>query len=138
MTKIKDRADEGIESAASTSKGYVDSAKDSAKQAVESGTSAAQRVVDKVSENAGAAAEQGKKIVSQVSHAAAETGERVQKWAGDAYDVSREEIQYAYDATAQQLQDYSKELTHLVRKYPLQSLLVGFTAGLLVSRAMRS
>ena len=53
-------------------------------------------------------------------------GEKAQKWAGDAKDV-------AADAVG----DFGREVSSLVRKHPLPSLLIGFGVGLLVGRAAR-
>ena len=58
---------------------------------------------------------------------AGEVGEKAQRYATEAYDAS-----------ADRLDDYTKDLSNIVRKYPVQSVLVGFLAGMLLSRTLRS
>ena len=53
-------------------------------------------------------------------------GEKVQKWAGDAYHV-----------TSDAVGDFGKEVTALVRKHPIPSILIGFGIGLLLGRTAR-
>ena len=60
-------------------------------------------------------------------HAAEHAGEKAQKWAGDAYD-----------ATADTMGDFGKEVTSMVRKYPIPALLIGFGLGMLLGRAART
>ena len=55
-----------------------------------------------------------------------QTGERIQQWAGDAYDMA-----------ADNLGDFGKEVTSLVRRHPIPAILLGFGVGLLLGRAAR-
>jgi ElaB/YqjD/DUF883 family membrane-anchored ribosome-binding protein len=62
----------------------------------------------------------------RIGVSAVKAGEKVQHWAEDAYDASG---------------NFRKEVTGLVRKHPMESLLiglgVGLGVGLLVGRAVR-
>lgn len=62
----------------------------------------------------------------RIGASAVKAGEKVQHWAEDAYDASG---------------NFRKEVTGLVRKHPIESLLiglgVGLGVGLLVGRAVR-
>ena len=55
-----------------------------------------------------------------------QAGDKAQRWAGDAYD-----------ATSDAMGDFGKELTTMIRKHPLPSVLIGFGIGLLLGRAAR-
>ena len=99
----------------------IDKAADAAKGAVEHGHDAANKagstlgtIADKASEYA----HDGKQALKHLADEAGEVGEKAQKYATEAYD-----------ATADRLDDYTKDLANMVRKYPVQSVLVGFLAG---------
>ena len=76
-------------------------------------------------------------------------GEKVQRWAQDAYGVSSEQVgqaadrvqQWAGDAygvTAEHVKDFGQELTGFVRRNPIPALLIGFGVGMLIGRATRA
>ena len=95
--------------------GTVDRLKDNAQHVMDKAGDYAGQARDKVAEWAGDAGENAK-------HAS----ERVQKWAGDAYH-----------ATSDAVGDFGKEVTSLIRKHPLPSILIGFGIGLLLGRTAR-
>jgi ElaB/YqjD/DUF883 family membrane-anchored ribosome-binding protein len=68
-----------------------------------------------------------KNLAADAGDSAKHAADKVQKWAGDAYD-----------ATAHVAGDFGKEVTSLVRNYPIPALLVGFGIGILVGRSARS
>ena len=112
----------------------IDKAADAAKGAVEHGHDAANKVGDKAGSTLGTIADKaseyahdGKQALKHLADEAGEVGEKAQKYATEAYD-----------ATADRLDDYTKDLANMVRKYPVQSVLVGFLAGMLLSRTLRS
>lgn len=111
---------------------------DHAGQAVKSMGESGQKLLDKATDKAGDIADKGKDLVNRIADEATHAGEKVQGWAEDAYEASRKEVKKDYDATAQIVENYGQEVTDLVKKYPIQSLLVGFAAGFLVSRAVKS
>ena len=58
----------------------------------------------------------------RIGTSATKAGEKVQHWAEDAYGAGG---------------DFTKEVTSLVRKYPIQSLLIGLGVGMIVGRVVR-
>lgn len=119
----------------------IDKAADLAKGAVEHGHDAANKFGDKakaaadqagstlgtIADKASDYADQGKQAIKHLADEAGEVGEKAQKWAGEAYDAS-----------AERLDHYTQDLSNMVRKYPVQSVLVGFLAGMLLSRTLRA
>lgn len=122
-------------------KSGIDKAADMAKGAVEQGHDAANKVGDKaraaadqagstlgtIADKAEHYAQEGKQAIKHLVSEAGEAGEKAQKWAGEACDAS-----------AERLDHYTQDLSNMVRKYPVQSVLVGFLAGMLLSRTLRS
>ncbi|MDB5308347.1 MAG: hypothetical protein JWO38_2549 [Gemmataceae bacterium] len=80
----------------------------------------AQSVADK----AGEYAHQAREAIGDWS---GQTGEKVQRWAGEAYDVA-----------ADQVGDFGREVSNLVRRHPIPALLIGFGVGMLLGRAARA
>ena len=101
----------------------ADKAADRAGNLADKAQDAAKGLVDRASSYAG----QGKDAVRHLADEAGEAGQKAKEWAGDAYDMS-----------AEKLDIYSQELASIVRKYPVQSVLVGFLAGMLLSRTLRA
>jgi len=58
--------------------------------------------------------------------------------AGAAKDKAMEWSSAAADKAGDALQDLGKELTKVVRRYPLQSVLAGLVVGFLLARKMKS
>jgi len=127
----------GIDKAADAAKGAVEHGHDAANKA----GYAADKLGDKakgladqagstlsnIADKAGDYAEQGKQAVKHLADEAGEVGEKAQKWVGETYDAS-----------AERLDHYTQDLSNMVRKYPVQAVLVGFLAGMLLSRTLRS
>jgi len=112
MTGTKDRFQAGTDQAANA-----------AKQAADAGASGVNGIVDRVVD----LAEQGRKAVSGLAGDAGHAGEKVQQWAGEAYDV-----------TAEKAKEYGDEFTALIRKHPLPALLIGFGVGILTAKILRA
>ncbi|MCE9561810.1 MAG: hypothetical protein K8U57_07120 [Planctomycetes bacterium] len=133
MADMKNQIKSGIDASADRAKNFTDKAADTAN----AGKQEAHGLVDRVKEganqlldNAGNVAGQAREKVSEwageAGDAAKQAGNKVQAWAGDAYD-----------ATADKVGDFGKEVTSLIRKHPLPSLLIGFAVGMLVGRTAR-
>src|SRR5262245_46027011 len=116
MADLKDRMNKAADTAKTEGQGLMDRAKD-----------AAHNVADRAGDVAGTVREKAQDWAGDARDAVQHAGERVQRWAGDAYD-----------ATAEQVGDFGKELTNLVRKHPIPALLIGFGVGLLLGRAARA
>jgi hypothetical protein len=108
MADVKNQVKSGIDAAADRGKNLTEKAADAV-------GSVAGPAREKVAEWAGAAGD-----------AARQAGQKVQDWASDAYDT-----------TAEQVGDFGKELTSLIRNHPLPALLVGFGIGMLIGRTAR-
>ncbi len=131
----------GIDKAADAAKGAVEHGHDAANKVQHAAGNAADKVGDKakaaadqagstlgtIADKASDYADQGKQAIKHLADEAGEVGEKAQKWAGEAYDAS-----------AERLDHYTQDLSNMVRKYPVQSVLVGFLAGMLLSRTLRS
>jgi hypothetical protein len=50
---------------------------------------------------------------------------------------AKDKAQEVVSAAAENAEDVGKELTTFIRRYPLQSLLVGFAAGFLTAQLVR-
>lgn len=108
MADVKNQVKSGIESVAERGKNLTD------------------KVADTIGDVAGPAREKVAEWAGSASDAAKQAGQKVQEWANDAYD-----------ATAEQVGDFGKEVTRLVRNHPLPALLIGFGIGMLVGRTAR-
>jgi hypothetical protein len=111
-----DRASDAVQGNRGNTGGIMDTAKETAQSAVNA-----------VSDFAGQARDRVEGWAGDVGDAAQHAGERAQRWAGDAYDV-----------TADTMGEFGRELTSMVRRYPIPALLVGFGVGLLLGRAARA
>lgn len=96
--------------------------------------------------------EKAKDVRAAVSDTASQAKEKVQEWTATATEKTKEaaaaagnyavqakdKVQEwtstAVDSTGDALGDVSKELTALVRRYPLQALLVGAAVGFVLGR----
>jgi len=92
----------------SSTQGTIQQVKDQAKEVVDSASDLANKAKDKVQEIASNVATQVKDKGQEFAHTAAERAE-----------------------------DLGVELTNMVRRYPVQALLVGFGIGLLMGRVSR-
>ena len=64
--------------------------------------------------------------LGQAAERAGQTGDRVQAWANQTFD-----------SASDSMKGFGKEVTDVVRKYPLPALVVGFGIGLLCGRIMK-
>ena len=133
MADIKNQLKGGIDTAADRAKTATDrvadvaqGAKQEAHGTVDRLKDNAQHMMDKAGDYAGQAREKVSEWAGDASDAAKQAGDKVQKWAGDAYH-----------ATSDVVGDFGKEVTALVRKHPIPSILIGFGIGLLLGRTAR-
>ena len=154
---MKNNLKGGIDNAANQAKTGIDTAADKVKNLTDRGADAANRnfgnqgnqnqpqgtmdtvrdtaqaVADRASDYAGQAREkltdwagQARDAVGGLGGNASEVARNAQRWAGEAYDVA-----------ADNMGDFGREVTSLVRKHPIPAILIGFGVGLLVGRAAR-
>ncbi len=133
MADMKNQINRGIDATADRAKNMNEKAADAASGVKQE----AHGLVDRVKEGASHLLDNAGNITGQAR-------EKVADWAGEAGDVAKQAGQKvqawagdAYDATADKVGDFGKEVTSLIRKHPLPSLLIGFGVGLLVGRAAR-
>jgi phage-related tail protein len=102
----------------------VDTVKDKAKDM----TASVERVAGVAKEKAKEATEAAKEKVGEAATAAGELAvhvkDKVREWGVTAGEEARDAMQ-----------DVAKELTAVVRRYPIQSLIVGVGVGFLLARA---
>jgi hypothetical protein len=135
MADIKDRVKGAIDTGADKAKGMTDQAAGAAKNAADrlpnngpgGNDNQSGGFMDTVRDNAQSALGAAGEYAHQAHDAASQAADKVQHWAEDAYDVAG---RYAGD--------FGQEVTSLVRRYPVQALLVGFGVGLLLGRAVRT
>src|SRR5262245_247202 len=98
--------------------------KHQAKDAIDTAADKAKHLTDRAADVAGRAPEKAREWADDAYDAAKDAGQRVQRWAGEAYD-----------AAADRVGDFGKECSTLIRRHPLQAVLIGFGVGLLLGRA---
>jgi hypothetical protein len=102
-------------------------------QTLQPGSSAAGGIVDTVTEKA-------KNLASSASNLASEAKETVQEWsstAAEAASRAKQKGEAFVTTAAHQAECLGEDLTNLIRRYPMQALLIGFGAGFLLSRLRR-
>jgi ElaB/YqjD/DUF883 family membrane-anchored ribosome-binding protein len=67
-----------------------------------------------------------------------EYGHQAREYAGQAADKVQHWAEDAYDSAGKYAGEFGQEMTSLIRRYPVQALLVGFGVGLLLGRAVRA
>ena len=134
MADIKDRVKGAIDTGADKAKGMTDQAAGAAKNAADrlpsngpGGDQSSSGFMDTVKDTAQSAMGAVEDYGHQAREFAGQAADKVQHWAEDAYDVAGK---YAGD--------FGQEVTSLIRRYPVQSLLVGFGVGLLLGRVVRA
>jgi ElaB/YqjD/DUF883 family membrane-anchored ribosome-binding protein len=101
--------------------------KDNVREGIHQVGDRAKGVADQAIGAATAVKDQAVSASHAVADIAGQASENVQKWAGEAYDNA-----------SQTMKTFGTEATDMVKKYPIQSVLVGFGVGLLIGRAARS
>ena len=135
MADIKDRVKGAIDTGADKAKGMTDQAAGAAKNAADrlpnngpgGGDQSSGGFMDTVKDTAQSAVGAVGDYGHQAREFAGQAADKVQHWAEDAYDVAGK---YAGD--------FGQEVSSLIRRYPVQALLVGFGVGLLLGRVVRA
>lgn len=123
MNELREKVKSSIDSTAQQAKSATDQAADQAKSATDQAKSAMDR--------AGG-------LVGQVKHKAEDAVEAVGDYASGAKDKVQHFAEDAYDTAGDKLGTLSHDVTNLVKKYPIQALLIGFGVGMLMGRASRA
>ncbi len=95
---------------------------------------------EKAKDLASTAADKGREVASGVADVASQAKHKVQEWASDAAEVAgrvKDKAGEWVSDAADTAKDLGQDLTNLIRRYPLPSLLVGFGLGFLLARVSR-
>lgn len=100
-------------------KAGIDNPADKIADPVQGARQEAHGVMDRMKEGA-------QNVMETASDFACQARNKVSEWAGEAYE-----------ATADTVGDFGKEVTSFIRRHPLPSILIGFGFGLVLGRATR-
>jgi ElaB/YqjD/DUF883 family membrane-anchored ribosome-binding protein len=92
-------------------------------------------------ELAGKATDKAQEWASSVGDAAVHAKDKAQQWAssvGDAAVHAKDMAKEAASATVEKAGDLGKEVTALIRRYPIPALLLGVGAGFLLGQVLHS
>lgn len=129
MADTREKIAEGAGRAKALTEKADDQTKGAAQTAGEKAKTAMSGVVEAVREKA-----------QDVAAGASEARVTTQEWASSVGDVAvqaKDKTQEVAAVTAQRVSDVGQELTTFIRRYPLQSLLMGFGVGFLVAHVLR-
>jgi ElaB/YqjD/DUF883 family membrane-anchored ribosome-binding protein len=107
-----------------SSRDVMDTIKDQAKDFTAGAERMAGVAKEKVKETAGVAKEKVTEAANAAGELAIQAKDKVREWSVTAADEAREVVQ-----------EGMQEVTSFVRRYPIQSLLVGVAVGFLLARA---
>ena len=128
MADLQQKAKTGIDSAADHAKAGVDKGAHMLNQANQPKQGGgAESIMDRASG-----------VVDQVKHRAESAVDAVGDFAHDAKHKAQHYAEDAYDMAGDRLGTLNTDVTELVKKYPIQALLVGFGVGMLLGRASRA
>jgi|SRR5262245_2913840 len=109
--------------ATTEAKGVVETAKEKAKGIAAGAADAAGAAKEKAAEIAATAKEKVKDLAAGAGEMAAQAKDKVQEWGAVAADKAGEAAQ-----------DIGREITNLVRRYPIQAMVAGLAVGFLLAR----
>jgi hypothetical protein len=150
MLEMKEKTDD----AARTAKGIVDRGCNQAQAATQAAGNRAKEatsgvvaaVTEKVhdmaagaSEMVGKGTDKAQQWASSVGDAAVHARDTAQEWAssvGDAAVHAKDTAQEVASATVEKASDFGKDVTALIRQYPIPALLVGVGAGFLLGQVL--
>lgn len=99
-----------------------------------------QRMGEQATEAATSTIEKGKEKVAEWGHeAAAAAGNiagRAQEMTSQAYEAVKDRTHELTSAAAHYAEDYGKEVSALIRRYPLQTLAAGMLVGFLLGKVI--
>jgi len=112
MNEMRDKVKTGIDAAADQSKGLAD--------------------------RAAGVADRASNVLDQVKHKAEDAADKANAYAHEAKDKVEHWAEDACDVAGDKLGTLGNDVTSMVRKYPIQALLVGLGVGLLLGRVSRA
>ena len=73
-------------------------------------------------------------VVNTAEKATEKTGE----WIGDAAETVETAVSDGYHSAEHEIEQFGKDVTNIVRKYPLTAVAIGLGLGMLLGRATNS
>jgi vacuolar-type H+-ATPase subunit H len=148
QSRISDAAEKAKEAASST----ADKAKDMAHSVVDKAKGTASAIADKAQDATRRAGDIAKNVGQKAEETVASVGGQMKSLAGTIREKAPHEgavgsaactVAGTLESGGEYLQEHNlhgmaQDMTSLIRRYPLQSLLVGIGIGFLISRATRS
>jgi phage-related protein len=128
---------EKIDGQAGRASAWTEKAGDQAKKVTQA---AAEKAHEATSGVVGAVKDKVQDVVTGASELAGKVKDTAQEWAssvGDAAVGAKDKAVELTREAASKVEDIGQDVTALVRRYPLQSMLVGFGVGFLVAQVMR-
>jgi len=126
-------------------RGGVDTGTDRSKNTSDQGAMGGQNNKNMAGNAMGAVKDEARSAMNAVTNFAGEAKDKVQEWSNDAMGTAKnagEAVQRwagdAYEGAASTMKNFGGEATDLVKKYPIQSVLIGFGVGVLIGRAART
>ena len=146
MTAVKDNARKQFAETADTTRGVVchdasalaeAAAKEHDGSRTEAVMEAVKGAVQDVTAGASHLVSQGRDAAQQwagaASDAACQAKDTAQQWAGAAADAAG----HAKDKAVEMAGDFGQDMTRMIRRYPLQAVLLGLGVGFLLARVTR-
>jgi len=101
-------------------------------------TGSATGVTDQVRQGAEQAFNAASEFVSDAKNKIGDWTSNAGNVAGQVGDTVQQYAHDAYECTTETMMNFGTEVTNVVKRYPIQSVLVGFGIGLLIGRTVRS
>jgi ElaB/YqjD/DUF883 family membrane-anchored ribosome-binding protein len=133
MADTKEKIAEG----AGRAKAFTEKADDQTKAVAQTAGEKAKTAMSGVVE---AVREKAQDVAAGASELVGKARDTAQEWAssvGDAAVQAKDKTQEVAAVTAERVSDVGQELTTFIRRYPLQSLLMGIGVGFLVAHGVR-
>jgi hypothetical protein len=132
MLELKEKSDDTIRKG----KGITDRGADQAREATQA---AGDRAKEATSGVIGAVKEKVHDVAAGASELVGKATDKAQEWAssvGDAAVHANDKAQQVASATVEKAGDLGKDVTALIRRYPIPALLVGVGTGFLLSQVL--
>jgi ElaB/YqjD/DUF883 family membrane-anchored ribosome-binding protein len=146
MNDIKDRIKSGIDTAADKAKTATDQVARGVDKAGQHLHQAGQQADHQMNKAANGSTidtvkDTAQRAVNAVGDYAGQAQHKVSEWADDAQNAAceaRKQVVSLVGDAGDVANDFGKEISSMVRKYPVQALLVGFGVGMLLGRVTRA
>ncbi len=128
---MADKMYDGAKNAADNVADKAKSAVDTVANKADGAKDAAKGLVEKVQERA-------KSVTDSVVNTAEKATEKTGEWIGDAAGTVENAVSDGYRSAEHEIEQFGKDVTNIVRKYPLTAVAIGLGLGMLLGRATNS